>query len=448
MAGSDFVTDIYVESGYVDNTFVEGNYVNTGYVTGIVAGSASLTSSATITATPSRTRQGATNITGFASVLNASLRIREASASISTTASLSATLIGNTIEGTIDASALGQTTLTGNLTLRPQAGITAQATLFGDAFRTRNTSADLVTNMGDTAWEDMGTWNNPTQTYWESFLVSADVTQTASCRVDSTFTISCNAVRTRPGALDVSAQAQVSASLSGNTNKSTASLSTTATITVDAVRSRDGTVLKVSLGELSVDGVRTRNVSSTISSAMVFELDAFRTRNAASLQASLGSLSATATRARFAGADLESNVTLEANSVVPGQADLSTSATLIGSFGRIRANTEILTSSEFTLEGTLGGIIGARTSMTGFASTLSALTIYTIDPYRVLAVKSEGRTLIIEAESRKKSINAENRVNTIHEETRVKQIKSETRKLEVQSLRLEETTGNPLDVRK
>lgn len=83
----------------------------------------------------------------------------------------------------------------------------------------------------------------------------------------------------------------------------------------------------------------------------------------------------------------------------------------------------------------------------GFASTVSALTIYNIDPFRVKAVDSETRALEIVQESRDYSINSENRLNTIEEETRTFMVPAETRLLKVQTRKLVEVAGNPLDRR-
>ena len=429
MASGDFVSDIYVESGYVDNTYIEGNYVNAGYVSGIITGSANLTSSFTLTANAG----DATDITQFVNLpVSATLsadaeRTRDSSANIS-----GALTVG----------------ITASLTRLADASLTSSATLTATASRTIGGSADIFLAVGDTPWERMNTWDQPAQTYWEGFDVVGEVVATASFRPSIAFTISIDGTRIRN--LDSSVSSNADLTAFGNLNNATAqaNISASASVTVDGVRTRGGVSLEASLGTMSIDGVRTRNANVDISSAMTFELDAFRTRNAATLQASLGSLTAQATRARFAQASLVATVDIYANMVVPGQANITSTASLTGSFGRIRANTEILTSSAFTVRATLGGLIRTTVDISALGSTLIVGTIYRIDPFRVYTVPTESRILEIAQESRKKSIKSENRVNTVTEETRTRVISSETRQLEIQSLSLLNVSGQLLDTRK
>ena len=78
---------------------------------------------------------------------------------------------------------------------------------------------------------------------------------------------------------------------------------------------------------------------------------------------------------------------------------------------------------------------------------VSALTIYNIDPFRVLTIDNEQRTLVIAQEPRKFTVDSEDRINTIEAESRSRIIPSESRKLQIQHLTLVEVEGNPLDRR-
>ena len=90
-----------------------------------------------------------------------------------------------------------------------------------------------------------------------------------------------------------------------------------------------------------------------------------------------------------------------------------------------------------------GGIIDIQ----AFAVTVSALTIYTIDPFRVYTIDSESRLLGIVEETRIYAPKSETRVNSIIEEIREFNVPSETRTLKTQHKKLVEVAGDPLDRR-
>lgn len=428
MASSDFVSDIYVGSGYVDNTYTEDTYVDAGYVSGIITGSANLTSSFTLTA-------NAGDATDITQPLNLSV-----SATLSSAGE-------RTRYGAVSVSGALAVGISANLTRRADTNLSATTSLTAAGLRTRDASADLLTSMGDTAWSKMGTWNNPTQSYWEGFVVTGEVVATASLRVTSSFTLTTDPIRIRYGATSVSSNATITTVGSTVPAIGSSNISANATVTVDAIRTRRGVSLEASLGTMSIDAVRTRNVNVNISSAMTFELDAFRTRNAATLQASLGSISVDGLRTRQGDVDLTSTTDFYANMVVPGQADITATASLTGSFGRIRANTEILSTSAFSIFARGGGLRLGRINISALASTLTLGSVYTIDPFRVYAVPTESRSLQIVEESRKKLVKSENRVNTVTDETRIKTINSETRQLNIQTLTLVNVSGQLLDIR-
>ena len=508
MAGSDFVSDIYVAGDYVDTTYIAGTYVEPGYVTGIISGTATLTSTFSVTAAGEELPE-------------------EGISTQPITASLSADGVRTRAGSSTIDSALAFT-ISANATKRPIADITANFTQAVDAKRTRNASADMHTNPD--AWEIMGTWERPNQEHWQTLWVEGDLiiagvatlsstaTTTAigdrrkqifDFEISSVTTQTVDAVRTRNTGTTISASATLSGdgkrnrfgvvTISGALNftvdalrtRNTATLiASLGTLTVSGERTRQGTTLKASLGTMTVAGRKDstpQNISLNANATL--SADAERTRLGATLQASFGTLSVDgvrviefrevtmpviatvnvvarkdsrgttlqassgtiivdAFRTRQLSTTLTPTFSVRANStLVTGQAEFGASVTLSATQAltrrpSARINSEINVSTRGVI------LTNGKATLNAFNSILSTLTAYKIDPYRVLAIKNEGRTLIIEAESRKKSVISENRVNTIQDEDRIKAIHSETRQLEVQNLTLTDVAGTPLDVRK
>ena len=289
MAG-EFVSGIYVESGYVTDTYTAGTYVDPGYVTGITQGSATLTSTVTASISGATQREGTATLTGFASVLNASLRIRQSTATLSSQATVSGKLTANTNKGSVTASAFGQTSLTANLTVRPIVAITASATLGSDAFRTRNASTELHTCPG--VWDDLGTWDYPNQEQWQCLNVNAIVAQNGVARfLSSNFTLSVNGRRVLLASAQLDSTVTQTQTTS-NTIRTTKTLSSIVTLTnTGTLRLKRATVSIDNVLSFSVDAFRTRNTATLIASLGTLTVDAVRTRKGTVLQATLGTLS-------------------------------------------------------------------------------------------------------------------------------------------------------------
>ena len=109
---AEYVSDIYVESGFVDEGFVSDVYNDAGYVLGTVEGVATLSSTvsfsaaggytkeatpptlsvtATVTGSAERLRQGQASLDAFNTVVSASGIIKSSSATLSSTATLTTT---------------------------------------------------------------------------------------------------------------------------------------------------------------------------------------------------------------------------------------------------------------------------------------------------------------------------------------------------------------------
>ena len=326
--------------------------------------------------------------------------------------------------------------------------ITSTASMSIDAGRIRTTSVTMTSNAGGTAWQDMNTWQNPTQERWKGFTVEgiyakigrANLTITANVVVNGRTTIDSKAISLP------STTAQTSAGLVTR-NGIPQPITTTNTLVVDGVRTRQGIVLKASAGAIDIDGVRTRNASASITSQPAILVVGERTVGGIVLKASQAQLSATGLVLTFGQANLVSTSDILARTAVQGTANLNVTNTLTSQAGGTRNSTPIASDSTAALTSTGGMVRGMNETFTAFNTVLSALTIYIIDPFRVYHIDSESRTLVIAAESRNFSINRENRVNSVIEENRSYAIDSETRQLVVQNFKLKEVIGNPLDKR-
>lgn len=419
-----YIADDYVVSGFVGTD--SDNYVVSDYVDTLRI---DLVSTATMTVDAGSATDIAQpiSLTSTATQTTDGVRTRNSSA---------------TISGVLTAS------LSGEVTRRSDIGITSTASMSVDAGRIRTTSVTMTSNAGGTAWQDMNTWQNPTQERWKGFSVEgifakigrANLTITANVVANGRTTIDSKAISLP------STTAQTSAGLVTR-NGIPQPITTTNTLVVDGVRTRQGIVLKASAGAINIDGVRTRNASVSITSQPAILVVGERTVGGIVLKASQAQLSATGLVVTLGSANLVSTSDILARTAVQGTANLNVTNTLTSQAGGTRNSTPIASDSTAALTGTGGMVRGMNETFTAFNTVLSALTIYIIDPFRVYHIDSESRTLVIAAESRNFSINRENRVNSVIEENRSYAIDSETRQLVVQNLKLEEVIGNPLDKR-
>lgn len=328
---------------------------------------------------------------------------------------------------TIDAQATQEQTV--NNTLRTGKTLVASATLNADAKRVKFGIANIDSVL--------------------NFSIDAFRTRNTSTLQATLGTLAVDGVRTRKSLSTLLTNATQSTQARKESTPQNISLDTNTTMTVDAIRTRRGVVLKASFGTLSVDAERVIQGSTSIDGVLDFAVDTSNIRRGIVLTASNGSLTVDALRTRTVSISLDSVSTFTSRvNEVSAQADLDSEFSTSIS-GRIIRGQPVTTASAFSIDRAVGSVVYfGSASLSAFNTILSTLTAYKIDPYRVRTIKSEGRTLIIEAETRKKLVIDETRLNTIQDETRVKQIKSETRNLEVQSLTLTDVSGTPLDVRK
>ena len=445
---AEFVSDLYVAEGYATGEYVADTYVNPGYVTGIVTGSVSMSTACGITASPSRTILNSANLNNaFAASLSASVK-RQGTVLKSSTATLS-TQATKTVNPNINLSTQVTQTTQGFVT-RPGTVLKAStATLSAQAIRYVNTTATLNANGHDAVtWENYGAWNHDTQQIWGP-------------------TVSVSAIKYKGGSATLSTQANLSASTS--LIRASGVIKTTfATVTADGKRYVGvSATLSGLASQLSAGSTETKNQatlssnfainvepfvgkigSATLNSALDFQLNANVKQNGVSLQAGQATLSANGTRIVRDSVSKQTvaNLVADGTRIRNDKATLASNTNLSASgISQYIASASLQTQASIETFGTI--LLTGSATLNAFTSTLSAITIYRIDPYRVYSVDTESRTLIIEAEPRKFMVIPENRLNTVEQETRGFTVKSETRILKPQTLSYVEVSGNPLDRR-
>jgi len=377
------LNDDYLTSGYVDASYVGTDsdlYVQSGYVRAgeLKTASASISATATVSVDGVRTRIG--------TVLKVSSGTLSVSAGV--TKAFAATLEHTFNEQTwADAGTWEKSraeawrpvvAVDGLRVAQGTSTFTSTITLDAQGRTTRNPST-LFVNLGTMSVDGVKTINAYPVEQLSEFTVDVEGftnVQAAPVSLSSVFTMpSFTALGIRAG---------------------TGTLSSAFTQTADARLNRRGTVLQATLGDISIDGVRTRNTSATINSQANISIAGKSIRNGTILSASLG--------------------------------DLDASARLIRSLGTIELAAE---TSTFIMSTVIFG--GTSTASAQFNLT-GDLRVFKIDPYRIHNIDSETRIAEIAEEIRLFGVNSETRLNTITQENRTYVVPSETRTLVIQPL--------------
>ena len=466
----------YLTDGYVDANFVGTDsdlYVNVGYTSDAIEGSASLTSSATlsstggfliggtgtstVSATLSATAGKITSTSSSASS-NATVStngvgifVRSASISTSATTSTDADRIANAVIGITPAFTTG---VTANAIVSPGGDISVSATTTASAQPILDGVVSIQAFQTHPAtWNDAYTWDNDATAgtiIWGPMVeVSATGTIEGTSNVSTSATLTADADVTAIANISPAGIFTVSATGQFEVNGSSA-ISTSATVSVQGVTNRDITDFNISSaftttvsgifqvgsgplnftssGTLVVDGDRIASGVATPQASATVASTPSRTRPFEAGLTGIFNLSADAT-------SLNDGVVIQAGSfavTVDAISQVSGSASLSGAF-----------THNFKGGQKFGGIINIQ----GFAAQVSALTIYIIDPFRVYTIDSESRLLEIVEETRIYKPYSESRVNSIIAEIREFNVPSETRTLKTQHKKLVEVAGDPLDRR-
>jgi len=284
----------------------------------------------------------------------------------------------------------------------------------------------------DRSWDEMGTWQTPTQEYWTGFSADALVFQPVQSDISVAVTTSQSATLTK----------QATASIQGDTGFS-----------VTATAQREGETLTVATITTTADAILTAQGETTINIGTVTVQDGIVGQLAqAQIDCSI-STTADTQLTTLGTADISTNLQLTS---APGRVQLSTAelqqvfgfsgAALSGTFGDITIPVTISTSVEEPLDifrstanislnaditpPNTSVFIGAGPVVINIGTiTTSFAREFVLDPFRIHSIKTETR------------------INILEQETRSYMIPSETRQLEVQTLNLVDVAGSAIDRR-
>jgi len=306
------------------------------------------------------------------------------------------------------------------------ASFTAQGTLTATAGRNQFSSATLQANLSGLTWDEMGTWQEPKQEYWQdNFIAVGESFQ------GGTFNLTAQGILATTARSDFAGTASftdlLNATILGNAVGSgviiplgsfTASIVGQALTEGVSTQSAQGT-FTVSRADLKAEAVSTLQAQGTIITDGDLQAKGSFTLQGAGATLNVGDILAEGTFNLTA----QSTLTFDAIIVEGGTANLVGQATL--SVPAVK----ITRGGQFDLQGvmtttTIGGYLAeAQPQLTGVLSTLIIGSQFAIEPYRVFPIQSETR------------------INILQQETRSYLVPSETRTYEIQHLNLVDEPG-------
>ena len=463
------LNDDYLSSGYVDSTYVGTDsdlYIASGYIEDAIEGIVAIASSTTVTA------QGGFLITASADASsNFALSVN---AGISTTAIASSdsaftiqidadverhgtsnsssvfSILSNavkTIHAEIDQQSAFTTDVFAVATVDRSADITVSATTTSVAVATKSAIVDIQAfQTHPTLWGDDVTWDSPVGTIWGPMVeaIAVGIVKGESS-IDASFAVSVDGDTTAIAIIEPAAVASVEVFGQFEVQGRLPNLASSATVDVTAQITGDVQNLQIN-SAFTVESSGIFQVAGSpfdIDCEFNISVDADVIRDGVSINAGEFSVDTDYIRIRPFASTISTAFSLTANAdaVADGISIVASAGTL--EIDAIKTTDAVVNSSAaFTVPRWVGGILfGGIIDIDAFATTVSVLTIYNIDPYRVYVVDSETRLLGINQETRIYPANNETRVNTIELETRLLKVPSETRILEVQPLELVELSG-------
>lgn len=436
MAG--YTSDLYVNLGFTELDYVSDLYVQDGYVTGVIEADASISGAFSLVSNPLRVLPGDSTISTNTTLVADGNTVKNASATANATATLGnlqrriaggESNIGSALSFAVTASAL----------VNPSADLNSNATLTSIPLRSLFGESTLKTNIGSTPWQDMNTWNNPAQSYWNGFTADGQIVKTAEANLSIQATVTANAFAVLAGSvikLSLGTM-QVDGTILRNGDTS---ISSQFTSTADGQLIVEGTTDLSSNFALAANGEITIQGEADISGVFNATLIARTIAAGEVLKASSGTLEADAGTIRNASSSMQSQFSCNAAGITPGQSEMLANFTATADGEIIISGTADL-EGEFAVSATASANIQGVVSMTAFNTVLSTAKLFVLDPKRIYTVDSESRLLVIDAETRKYAVKSENRVNTVEQETRSFAIPSETRNLVVEHTTLVDAAG-------
>ena len=461
---------LYVESGYVDSgyfgvqrnatatwqigSYTEADYVATDYFvdfgtqgsfatltvsTRQVEGSATLSASASVSATGTRQHNGSASASASSSSSVTTLLLRGGEASLNGASTLTAS--GNAsrgIEKTLSASAtqsasggalrgtsptfnsVASQSVQGNVVIRSNTatleGAYAIAGLMGIQY--------TITASNNKSWEyENRTW----QTYWGQvwgrpyLVIAAETTLTPTVGLaKGSGAVSLNTTATITAITDV-----------GETTPASATLNSTATVTPSVGAIRGITEQFDGSAEFSSAGVVARGIELQLNAQATVDATAIL-----EISASAGLIVQTAIDI-FTNAEADIAFSASLTAIPNAIRGLPITLQGVGSQSVISFKGET-TPASATLEGEvsvqfIGNYITGSVSSTlqGFAGVVALGGLITLDPYREYNIPQETRNIKVMPETGIFIVDQENRVNTIKQETNGIVVPQETRRLGV-----------------
>jgi hypothetical protein len=275
-------------------------------------------------------------------------------------------------------------------------------------------NANLEANLSGLTWDEMGTWQEPRQEYWQNnFIASGEVVIGGTINATAQGTLSVSGIITaRPIiTMDGVLQATLTANLIGSgiilslgsaqitadadlIARSSATLDAQATLTADADAIGEGIILALGAGTLSAQATIT-----AVSTTSMLGAGTMATDGDAILRS---------------GATFQAECTLSANGIIAigGRAVLEG----VASFAVADAGIFITRggTANLTAQGTVNLIAGlladGEADLQAVGSTLIVGSKFAIDPYRVYTVPTETRINILEQETRSYLVPSETRI--------------------------------------
>lgn len=452
-------TELYVERGYAPAGYI--NNILQGVATLSVSastsasggflreGTATLSVQGTQTATGGNIKAGTASVSATATQTASAVATKAGTASASTNVTQTtagvATKVGSaTIDGALNA------TVQGNATVSPGGDFVVTASMTSSAKRFAGLSATLITAGDEVQWDDGLTWQEPRSEYWGPlFAVSAiKVTGlvTDTKELITTATMSVDAVRT--ARIDITVDSFASMSVQGlQISEGTTTMSSTATMDVAGVATNgilnevlESNFALTSAAQVIISGEATLNTQFTNSTQGNYTTGSVS--KTLDTEATF-TLSGNAFRLRRFSTSISSAFTVEvdADRVAGGTVLQASAGTMSVKANPLWGPYQQSLDAEATIFINGGVLRDGSATLNALNAVLATLTIYNIDPYRIYTIPTESRIATIEADTRIFSIDSENRLNTLEKETRTIQIDSESRYLEVQRLRLFDQFG-------
>lgn len=458
---TDFPDDATIED-YLADDYVgaaEDLYVEAGYIIDIVpiTGSASLNSQCSVVSSVNIVKELSaqllteTTLTVSGSIIKQLSASAQTASSVSVNANFTAAPIADIqseaqiasdisatrqISATLDSALNAQ--IQANATVSPGADIQSSFSLSGLGDKFVGISATLETAGDEIVWDEAGTWYEPTSEIWGPlFDVNVDLIVQGTANIAGNFTVDAAGVITAVADITVDSFGAVSTnansilSLDANLNTETAvdALAFTSTDVIDFVISTEANVSVKGIAVILSQPVQL-NSQTTVTTNGNFTADL----SSSFVSQTAVTLTGNEFRIRFGGSDIQTqaSIDIDAKRIRDVIANLQSQGALTVKSNPIYAAYEEILLSRADLSSNGGRLRLLSATLDAFATTVSTLTIYNIDPFRVYTVQSEARITQIVPDTRVFLLLDENRINTIERETRHINLGSETRQLTVQ----------------